>query len=195
MLERKSQTAAFSGYRHDKLRVSIDNSDALHTLKLSIAKSLEELYNKGIRRFITGGAIGFDTMAAIEIVELRNTHSDVEHIIAAPFAGQELRYSPKDQIKYHDNIASADIVHYISKEYHKSAYHERNRYMLQNASILVCYYDGQSGGTMYTVNHALNLGLEIINLCESYQIKESDMQLSLPFDLSSDSLSTNPDRD
>lgn len=50
------------------------------------------------------------------------------------------------------------------KKYCKQAFHIRNRYMVDHSSRLICYYDGQLGGTDYTVNYARKKGLDIINL-------------------------------
>lgn len=175
----KSQTVSFSGYRNEKIQISSDDPHILHNLSLTIADTLLSLYDQGMRQFITGGAVGFDTIAAEQIIQLRNTHPEVRLIIATPFPNQESKYHPADQKRYHNTIASADEVHHVSQTYHAKAYLDRNKYMLLRSSRLVCYYDGQRGGTMYTVNRAIEMGHEIINLCYGYTIKKSDIQMSL----------------
>lgn len=42
----------------------------------------------------------------------------------------------------------------LHQNFTRSCFHERNRAMLDHASALVCYYDGQPGGTAYTVDLA-----------------------------------------
>ena len=47
-------------------------------------------------------------------------------------------------------------------------YHERNRYMVDNSSKLICYYDGSGGGTGYTVEYVKKRSIQIVNLCTSF---------------------------
>lgn len=65
---------------------------------------------------------------------------------------------------YFNILGKCDEVITLSTRYHRKCYHERNRYMVDNSSRLICYYDGSDGGTGYTVNYALNSKIEIINL-------------------------------
>ena len=42
----------------------------------------------------------------------------------------------------------------ISEEYRSGIYYERNRELINNSSELICFWDGKSGGTKYTVDYA-----------------------------------------
>ena len=42
--------------------------------------------------------------------------------------------------------------------------HKRNRHLVDNSSVCVCYLNKENGGTAYTVRYAGKKGLEIINL-------------------------------
>jgi len=48
----------------------------------------------------------------------------------------------------------------------RSAYLDRNCYMVEQSSRLLCYFDGQLGGTAHTVRCAIRNGLEIYNLAD-----------------------------
>lgn len=50
--------------------------------------------------------------------------------------------------------------------------HERNRYMADNSSRLICYYDGSSGWTGYTVEYAKSKSMHVINICDSGRVHE-----------------------
>ncbi len=65
-------------------------------------------------------------------------------------------------------MSKCDDVIVLNKHYKSGCYHERNRYMVDNSSKLICYYDGSSGGTRYTVGYAKKQSIEIINLCNDY---------------------------
>ncbi len=51
--------------------------------------------------------------------------------------------------------------------YHQGCYYERNRYMVDHSSRMMCYYDGDKGGTEYTVKYAEQNNLQITNLYET----------------------------
>ncbi len=169
------QTVAFSGYRTSKITASNLDPMILFKIKDSVRKCIINLYERGFRRFISGGSSGFDLIVGKVLLELRDeTLSDIKIIVAIPHQKQYKDYSPQEQCLYLRLIDTADETTYISKEYHDSAYLDRNKYMLNHSSLLVCYYDGQRGGTMHTVNRALRLGHEIINLCTEYNIPDSE---------------------
>ncbi len=174
------QTVAFSGYRTQKIISSNPDPTILFKIKDLVIKNIFELYERGFRRFITGGSSGFDLIVAKALIYVRdNSLRDIKIIMAIPYIGQEENYPIAEQILYLRAIDTADQVHYISKEYHEEAYLERNKYMLMHSSVLVCYYDGQRGGTMYTVNRAVQTGHEVINLCEGFKIKKGELKLPL----------------
>jgi len=41
--------------------------------------------------------------------------------------------------------------------------HKRNRHLVDNSSVCVCYLNKENGGTAYTVDYAGKKGLELIN--------------------------------
>ncbi len=166
-------TAAVSGYRPSKLRAASGEVDICNTLKGGVSKSIVELYTKGYRRFMVGGAQGFDMICAECIIELLQEHGDIQLIIAAPFQGQEQSYPPADRLRYLHIIERAHEVHYLSPTPSKEAFLYRNKFMLQHSSLLLCYYDGQRGGTMHTYNRAKRLGLKIINLCSHFHYEQN----------------------
>ena len=42
--------------------------------------------------------------------------------------------------------------------------HERNRYLVDNSGLCLCYLVKRGGGTYYTVQYAKKQGLPVINL-------------------------------
>ncbi|MDO4549571.1 MAG: putative molybdenum carrier protein [Clostridia bacterium] len=57
--------------------------------------------------------------------------------------------------------SSENVV--LSPSYHKSCYHLRNRYMVDNSDALMAVWDGKpTGGTAYTVNYAHSQGKQVI---------------------------------
>ena len=65
-----ARSCAFSGHRKiEKHRV---DSVIEH-----IARAINYAYNEGCRDFYCGGAVGFDTLAAREVLRFRISHSDL----------------------------------------------------------------------------------------------------------------------
>ncbi len=130
-------------------------------------EAILECYNKGYRKFITGMAMGFDMLAAEAVVKFRATHWDVELEAAIPFPGQPERFSREDKMRYANLLNSADTQTIVSGFYHSGCFHRRNDYMINNASMMIAYWDGKpSGGTYYTYSVAQRRGLTMVNLME-----------------------------
>ena len=55
----------------------------------------------------------------------------------------------------------ADITTCISHEYTRSCMFRRNRYLVDNADLLLAAFDGKPGGTAMTVSYAQEMGIPI----------------------------------
>lgn len=60
--------------------------------------------------------------------------------------------------------AQADKVVYTAQQYTSGCMHRRNRHLVDNSSVCVCYLTKDSGGTAYTVQYAERQELKIINI-------------------------------
>ena len=109
-------------------------------------------------------ADGFDMIASEVVLVLKNEGLKINLIAVIPFVGQELRYSETDKIRYKTIYENADSIIFSCEEYHDRCYLDRNDLLLANCSMVVCYYSGLRGGTMYTVNRAMKTELPIINI-------------------------------
>ena len=59
---------------------------------------------------------------------------------------------------------SCDFETILQTQYTSDCMVKRNKYMVDNSSVLISVFDGSFGGTMHTVNYAKKQGLEIIEL-------------------------------
>lgn len=162
----KSITVAFTGYRTSKFTHFINDPNLLNIISAELYITIELLYEQGFTTYLSGMAEGFDMMAAEAVLALKEKHSDIQLIAVIPFQGQELHFNCTDKLRYKTIYDSADNVFFTSEFYHEKAFFVRNDYLLDNCSQVVCYYDGQKGGTMYTVNRAVKASLPIINIYE-----------------------------
>lgn len=119
---------------------------------------------KGYRFFETDGAIGFDTMAAQTILELKENYSKIKLILVLPCITQTKSWLKDDIDEYNRIKKLADKVIYTSKEYTKGCMHIRNRYLVDHSSLCICYLTENKGGTAYTVKYSKSKGVSVINI-------------------------------
>ncbi len=135
----------------------------------------------GYRRFINGGAIGFDLLCAERVLDLRARHDDARLMMVLPCATQSLRWSDKDSQRYEHLLYHADSVRVLSKRYFAGCMMVRNRYMVDRSAFCICYLNQPKGGTMGTVAYAMEKGLSILNTaipsdCEAFIRRASMIQ-------------------
>lgn len=113
-----------------------------------------------------GGALGFDTLCAKAILRLRQSYPGIKLILVLPCVSQADRWRPEDRTVYREIMEQADKVVYTSQEYTRDCMFKRNRHLVDNSSVCICYQTKATGGTAYTVEYARKHGLRIINLAE-----------------------------
>ena len=70
------KTCAFTGYRPSKMPWGYDETDARCVeFRFRLREALEYLVGKGYTDFMSGGALGFDQMAAEMLVKYKMKHS------------------------------------------------------------------------------------------------------------------------
>ncbi|CDC60164.1 uncharacterized protein BN660_00422 [Clostridium sp. CAG:448] len=151
------QVVCFTGHR------MIRREDAL-ALPGLLEQQIRRLYADGVRQFRTGGAQGFDTVAALKILELREEYPDMRLCLFLPFPGQEARWSEAAKRTYRYVLDRADEVHYVREHYTKLCFFERNRQLVQGSGFCIAYCVSNESGTGYTFRQALREGLTVLNL-------------------------------
>ncbi len=120
----------------------------------------------GCLEFVSGGAVGFDLLAAELVLGLRELMPQVRLYMVLPCPEQDIKFSNEDKARYREVLARADKVRYISDRYFKGCMFMRNDTMAEMADYCICYLTNSKSGTGYTVSHAAAKGAEIINLAE-----------------------------
>ena len=164
-MEDKSISCCFTGHRPMKLPWGMNEKDPRCVdLKLELAARLEGIYQMGYRHFICGMALGCDMYFAEAVLELRQQHTDVTLEAAIPFGDQPGKWGVDQRQRYNRLIDSADKVTVLQVTYSKDCMIQRNRYMVDRASLLVACFDGRPGGTMNTILYAQRSGVQVIIL-------------------------------
>lgn len=136
------------------------------TLARRLKTILIDLIENGYQYFGAGGALGFDTLAAQTILDLKTEYPQIKLILVLPCLSQTDGWSSNDKEIYERIKSSADKVVYTSEEYTRGCMHKRNRHLVDNSSVCVCYLTEKTGGTAYTVAYATKKNLLVINAAE-----------------------------
>lgn len=157
MDENKETICCFTGHRE----IPETGRKALET---ELKKIIALLVRQGVTHFRVGGALGFDTMAALALLEQRKETPDVTVELCIPCPGQESRWSAEDAALYRRILEQMDLVTLVSDHYFRGCMHKRNRYMVDGSTYCIAYCTSDQGGTASTVKYALQQGVKLINL-------------------------------
>lgn len=153
----KDRTCCFTGHR----RIPVEKVEEVKVkLKHTITIAIEE----GYLYFGAGGALGFDTLAALNVLELKKEYPRIKLILVLPCVNQTRGWNKKDVEVYEYIKSKCDKYVYTSKEYTNGCMLKRNRHLVDNSSLCICYLTEDKGGTAYTVNYAKQKDLKIINM-------------------------------
>lgn len=131
--------------------------------------SVTLLISKGFKYFGTGGALGFDTIAAQAVLSVKETHPEVKLILVLPCENQTKYCKQQDIDVYNDIKLRADKVKVLALHYYNGCMQKRNRHLVDCSSACICFLTKHEGGTAYTVDYAKQNGLDIINVVEEFE--------------------------
>ncbi len=157
------KTVCFTGYRPEKLDFT-ENDEKYRALVGNLKIVVRRLFTLGYTNYISGMARGFDMWAAEAVCTLKKENDSVKLSCAIPFPSQAKSWTDEEKTRYNDILDFSDEKIVISPTYTRDSFHKRNRYMVDNSDVVVCLYDGTSGGTAYTVNYALKKGKVVIQI-------------------------------
>lgn len=124
--------------------------------------AMYELYQNGVDTFIAGGALGFDTLAALIVLKMKIKFPEVKLILALPCKDQTKFWKENDIEIYESIKKQADQVICLSEEYTKDCMLERNGYMVDQSDYVIAYCKRQYGGSAYTVKYAKKHGKPVL---------------------------------
>ncbi len=155
----KIEAVCFTGHRF------IRRSNAL-LIPTKLKGVLETLIERGAYRFRAGGAIGFDTVAALCVLELREKYPHIKLELILPCRDQTKSWSEQEKQIYNYILSQASTVEYVTDRYTPWCMHERNRRLVNGSQVCIAYLTESRGGTAYTYSYAIKKGLEVINIAK-----------------------------
>ena len=154
----KFKVACFSGHR----KLPEDCTE----LRANLEKAIISLIEQGVVFFGSGGAIGWDQLAATTVLKLKKDYPHIKLIMVLPCPPeqQSLKWNVEQKKRYYEILEQANKVRVLSPKYTNSCMLDRNRHLVDNSAYLICYLRENSGGTFYTVNYAEKQGLKILRI-------------------------------
>ena len=161
----KQESCCFTGHRPAKLPWRFNEEDPrCVALKGRIADAVELAYQEGYRHFLCGMALGCDLYFCEAVLALRQHHPEVTVEAAIPCPTQTDTWTKEQQKRYCALLEQCDLETMVSDRYTSGCMQRRDRYMVDHASLLIAVFDGTAGGTRYTIQYAMERGLNIVDI-------------------------------
>ncbi len=157
----KWKTLCVSGHRKLQKKVDLKRLKAI----------FNEQIDSGIDTFLVGMAIGFDTICFNLLEKIRDKDKrDIRIIACIPCPEQDKFFSDEQKKEYKRMLSCANFKVTICPNYTSYCMMKRNRYMVDNSSVIVAYLTEEKGGTQATVKYAKEIGLKCFILTQELDI-------------------------
>ncbi len=155
-------TVCFTGHR------KLEPHNIVQTACL-LEEKIEKLAQSGIALsesvdFRAGGAVGFDTLAALCVLTAKETYPNIRLHLFLPCKDQTRGWSDGDIEKYNYILSQADSVIYVSEKRTAGCMLKRDRALVDGADLCIAYCKKSTGGTAYTMSYAKEKGVEVENI-------------------------------
>lgn len=158
----KYYTCFFTGHR------KLPENKIEYIRSLIEEKSRLLIEEHGVEDFIAGGALGFDTLAAECIIDLKKKYQNIKLHLYLPCYNQSNLWKSEDKYKWHIIASQADDFKYITKSnYINGCMQKRNKAMVDDAYYGLAYHIISRSGTGSTIRYAEQKGRIIENLAEN----------------------------
>ena len=156
-MDKRTQTCCFTGHRH----LPAGEEEAIWQ---RVREHLIPLLEQGVRYFGVGGALGFDTLVAEKLLDLRRQYPQIRVILVLPFRGYQSRWTAAQQARAARIKSRVDKVVYCCDAPSREAFLARDRHLVDGSTYCIGYCTRTTGGTAYTLRYAEANGLKIWNI-------------------------------
>ena len=140
--------------------------DDVRQLEKQLSPIIKEIIRtKTYVTFLLGRNGEFDLYAATVVKHLQNESGkeNNEFICVLPYPEKDMEYYEQ----YYDGVV---IPESIGRCYPQGAITKRNRWMVEQADLVVCYVEREKGGAYTALKYAKKLGKKIINIAKKERI-------------------------
>lgn len=147
-MEKKLKICSVTGHRKIP-------PEKIEFVRLEMSKKVLDAIASGYNYFISGFADGTDLIFAQVVNEIKQEHNEIKLEAAIPYPRNRL-------VEIEKLINSCDVKHIISDHFFQGVFMKRNKYMVEQADLIIAVYDGRNtGGTFQTMQYARNREKEI----------------------------------
>ena len=159
------KSACFTGHRTIKT-----DMNSFSALLLSVIEQM--ITDRNITDYYAGGAYGFDSIASLSVLQLKEKYPEVRLHLILPCSDEEQTdgWNTKRKTEFENILGLADSVEQVSERYYNGCMKVRNARLVELATdYCICYWNPKHyrSGTGQTVRMAQKKGIEVINLFES----------------------------
>lgn len=155
----KEFTCMFTGHRQLQKK-------ELPLLAQRLSEEIQKQIESGVTRFVLGGALGFDLLAATEVLKCKKENSKINLTFILPCKDQHKFWSEKQKEAVFSLLCQADTITVLSENYYNGCMKARNVYMVNLATSCICYYTKEKTGTSQTVSLCKKKGLSVVNIAD-----------------------------
>ncbi len=155
------RTACFSGHRPEKTPFDVNNEFYLKTMKSLLHRCVLNLYEEGFDTFICGMQRGVDIWAGQAVMRAKQSYPDIKLICVSPYSNEIYSRRGEDREDYIALRDGCDRFISLGKEYYTGCYQRRNRFMVENSSLLFAAVADMHSGTGQTISYAKKAGLRV----------------------------------
>ncbi|MBQ8424576.1 MAG: DUF1273 family protein [Clostridia bacterium] len=159
----RDEILAVTGYRPSKCPWGYDEEDErCLDMKNRLKDRLIQAFEDGYLVVMTGMALGYDTIVAEMVLQLKKFYPKVKLFGALPCENQDALWRDNQKARYKKILKQLDGTRCICKQYTGAeCMLERNYFMVDNCSRLIALFDGKPGGTKKTVDYAKSKGVKV----------------------------------
>lgn len=147
------KTCSFTGHRILSKDFNVDKLEEV----------INDMLKRDFKTFLIGMAMGYD-LKCFEILLSKKREFNIDIIACIPCREQSKYYKKNDKEIYQEYLKKADKIVCLNEEYTDGCMQQRNRFLVDNSSVLIAHCKYFKGGTLYTVNYAKKKNKEIINV-------------------------------
>ncbi len=153
----REKSCCFTGHR-------VIPQESYYRVMFLLRQNVENKIKEGYTDFYAGGALGFDTLAALTVLRLKMVYKNIRLHLILPCINQADKWSGEDRRVYERIKDESDSVEYISFEYNPQCMNRRNRALVDRTGCCIAYCTQTSGGTAYTIGYAVDNDVEVENI-------------------------------
>ena len=129
--------------------------DCPSSIKIMLLKKIEEQIMLGVDTFYVGNNGNFDTIALSLLRQLKQVYSHINYAVVLAYLPTNLKNYALAETLFPEGIET------VPKRF---AIDYRNRWIVSNSDIVICYINSHLSSADKYVQYAKNKGKEVINI-------------------------------